>query len=73
MLGDGGGVGGGGCGVSANEYSCALRAQKKIGDLTPYIIYGFTAAGFRFGISYQHMKGYKAGPFENIFWGGAVN
>ncbi len=27
----------GGCGVSANEYSCAHGAQKNFGDLTPYL------------------------------------
>jgi hypothetical protein len=34
--------GGGGCGVSANEYSCAHEAQINFGDLTPYpyLIYG---------------------------------
>jgi hypothetical protein len=31
--------GGGVCGVSANEYSCAHGAQKKFGDLTPYLTY----------------------------------
>jgi len=31
----------GGCGVSANEYSCAQGgAQINFGDLTPYITYG---------------------------------
>jgi hypothetical protein len=30
---------GGGCGVSANEYSCACEAQINIGNLTPYITY----------------------------------
>jgi hypothetical protein len=30
-------VGGGGCGVSANEYSCAHEAQVNFGDLTPYL------------------------------------
>jgi hypothetical protein len=29
--------GGGGCGVSANEYSCTHRAQKNFGYLTPYL------------------------------------
>ncbi len=29
--------GGGGYGVSANKYSCALRAQINFGDLTPYL------------------------------------
>ena len=28
---------GGGCGVSANEYSCAHGAQTNFGDLTPYL------------------------------------
>ncbi len=28
---------GGGCGVSANEYSCAHGAQINLGDLTPYL------------------------------------
>jgi hypothetical protein len=28
--------GGGVCGVSANEYSCAHGAQINFGDLTPY-------------------------------------
>ncbi len=31
--------GGEGCGVSANEYSCAHGAQKNYGDLTPYLTY----------------------------------
>jgi hypothetical protein len=29
--------GGGGCGVSAKEYSCAHGAQINFGDLTPYL------------------------------------
>jgi hypothetical protein len=29
-----------GCGVSANEYSCANEAQINFGDLTPYLTYG---------------------------------
>ncbi len=29
-----------GCGVSANEYSCAHRPQIKFGDLTPYLTCG---------------------------------
>ncbi len=29
--------GGGGCGVSANEYRCAHGAQINVGDLTPYL------------------------------------
>jgi hypothetical protein len=33
------GKGSGGCGVSANEYSCAHGAQINFGDLTPYITY----------------------------------
>jgi hypothetical protein len=38
--------GGESCGVSANEYSCALRAQINSGDQTPYLsklTYGFDA------------------------------
>jgi hypothetical protein len=35
----GGGGGSGGLRVSANEYSCALGAQIKFGDLTPYLTY----------------------------------
>ncbi len=31
--------GGGGCGISANEYSCAHGAQINFGDLTPYLTY----------------------------------
>ncbi len=31
--------GGGGCGVSANEYSCAHGAQINFGDLTHYLTY----------------------------------
>jgi hypothetical protein len=31
---------GGGCGVSANEYSCAHGAQIKFVDITPYLTYG---------------------------------
>jgi hypothetical protein len=34
------GGGGGGCGVSANEYSCAHEAQINFGDLIPYTTYG---------------------------------
>jgi hypothetical protein len=33
------GEGGGGCGVSANEYSCANGAQINFRDLTPYLTY----------------------------------
>jgi hypothetical protein len=29
----------GGCGVSANEYSCTHGAQINLGDLTPYLTY----------------------------------
>jgi hypothetical protein len=36
MRGDGGG---GGCGVLANEHSCAHGAQMNFGDLTPYLTY----------------------------------
>ncbi len=32
-------VGGGGCGVLANEYICAHGAQINTGDLTPYLTY----------------------------------
>ncbi len=32
--------GGGGCDVSANEYSCAHGSQINFGDLTPYLTYG---------------------------------
>jgi hypothetical protein len=32
-------AGGGGCGVSANEYSCAHRAKINVGDLLPYLSY----------------------------------
>ncbi len=32
--------GGGGCGVSANEYSYANGTQINFGDLTPYLTYG---------------------------------
>ena len=35
------GEGGGGYGVSANEYSCAQGAQINSGDLTPYFNYGY--------------------------------
>jgi hypothetical protein len=31
--------GGGGCGVSANQYSCAHGAQINFGDLTPHLTY----------------------------------
>ncbi len=30
---------GGGCGVSANDYSCTLWAQINFGDLAPYLTY----------------------------------
>jgi hypothetical protein len=32
--------GGGGCGVSTNEYSCAHGAQINFADLTAYLTYG---------------------------------
>jgi hypothetical protein len=32
--------GGGGYGVSANEYGCSHGAQVNFGDLTPYLAYG---------------------------------
>jgi hypothetical protein len=32
------GWGGGGCGVSANEYSCAHGAKINFGDLIPYFM-----------------------------------
>jgi hypothetical protein len=32
--------GGGGCGVSGNEYSYTHGAQIDFGDLTPYLTYG---------------------------------
>ncbi len=35
-----GGRGGGGCEVSANEYSCAHGTQINFGDLTTYLTYG---------------------------------
>ncbi len=31
--------GGGGCGVSANEYSCAHGAQINFGDIPPYLTF----------------------------------
>jgi hypothetical protein len=36
--------GGGGCGVSVNEYSCAHGAQINYGDLTPY--FNLCSAGY---------------------------
>jgi hypothetical protein len=33
--------GGGGCEVSANEYSCGHGAQINLGDLNPYLTYAF--------------------------------
>ncbi len=36
-----GGKGGGGCGVSVNEYSCVPGAQINFGDLTTPLTYGF--------------------------------
>jgi hypothetical protein len=32
---------GGGCGVSANEYSCTHGAQINFRDLTPYLTFGY--------------------------------
>jgi hypothetical protein len=40
------GEGGGGGGVSANEYSCAHGAQINFGDLTPYLTYGRAQAKY---------------------------
>ncbi len=36
-----GGKGGGGCGVSANEFFCAHGAQISFGDLTTYLTYDY--------------------------------
>jgi hypothetical protein len=36
------GGGGGGCGISANEYSCAHGALINFRDLTPYLAYAGT-------------------------------
>jgi hypothetical protein len=35
------GRGGGECGVLANKYSCAHRAQINFGDLTPYFTFAW--------------------------------
>jgi hypothetical protein len=41
--------GGSGCGVSANEYSCAHGAQINFGDLTPRLTYECSSRGARRG------------------------
>jgi hypothetical protein len=41
------GRGGGGCGVSANEYSCGHEAQKNCRDLTPYLTYAHVISDVR--------------------------
>jgi hypothetical protein len=42
--------GGGGCGVSADEYSCAHGAQISFGDLTPYLTLAWVPKQSGFGI-----------------------
>ncbi len=48
--------GGGGCGVSANEYSSVHGAQISFGDLTPYLTYELQETAFvmeRYGLKVQ--------------------
>ncbi len=60
------GMGGGwGCGVSANEYSCALGAQIKFGDLTPYLTYGENSSRNLFGGAIWRSMGWGPG-FSSI-------
>jgi hypothetical protein len=44
-----------GCGVSANEYSCAHEAQINFGDLTPYLTYGISALKNRSGVTMEDL------------------
>jgi hypothetical protein len=54
--------GGGGCGFSANEYSCAHGAQINFfGDQTPYIF------NLCYVVSYREKEAYKYGIFGNMF------
>jgi hypothetical protein len=48
--------GGGDFGVSANEYSCALGAQIKFGDLTPYLTYDWLATKQKLPIRLRKKK-----------------
>ncbi len=56
--------GGGGCGVSANEYSCAHHeygAQVNFGDLTPYLIYMWRTIHCRLCIKCYGIGKWKGG------------
>jgi hypothetical protein len=48
--------GGGVCGVSASEYSCANGAQINFGDLTPYLTYDQKEGGGTKNNEYLVMK-----------------
>ncbi len=52
-------VEGWGCGVSANEYSCAHGAQMNFGDLTPYLTYAsyihILAGNFLWTVSWHQL------------------
>ncbi len=58
--------GGGGCGASANEYSCAHGAPINFGDLTPYITYGISCHLVTLQLADN------ISPLE-IIWGNQVN
>jgi hypothetical protein len=45
--------GGGGCGASANEYSCANGAQINFEDLTPYLTYAFSVITIYVSVVYM--------------------
>ncbi len=60
-------LGGGGCGVSASEYSCTRGAQINFGDLTLYLIYGpYTSSFWYFGFAFAEI-------FVNENWLPAIN
>jgi hypothetical protein len=56
--------GAGGCGVSANEYSCAHGANINFGDLTPYLTYAWNEPDF---FSIEDSLGSQGGRREE--WG----
>jgi hypothetical protein len=62
------GRGGGCCGISANEYSCAHGAQINFRDLTPYLTYG----SYEFKFSCWQKRGEEFSQIADIneWWRG---
>jgi hypothetical protein len=58
--------GGGSCGVSANEYSCAHGAQINFGDPTPYLTYDIYQQPIRLQKLYTHFILEKTDFFKRL-------